>query len=85
MPHRRLTRPKRVFELFLDGSTKNSAQEGLLKLDVVADGLLNAIVFWFDLHLDEEATITTAPSGVGNGGEAEQAPGGGPHVRATYA
>ena len=31
-------------------------------------GHLNAIVFWFDLHLDEEASITTAPPGIGLGG-----------------
>jgi len=73
VPHRRLTRPKRVFETFFDGSAKNSAQEGILKLEVVADGLLNAVCFWFDLHLDEEATITSAPVGLGNGGVPELA------------
>jgi protein arginine N-methyltransferase 7 len=69
IPHRRLTRPKRVFEFFFDGSVKSTAQEGLLKLEPVADGYLNAVCFWFDLHLDEEATISTAPAGVGKGGE----------------
>ena len=69
LPHRRLTKPRRVFEVFLDGSAKDSAQEGVMKLEVLADGLLNAVVFWFDLHLDEEATITSAPPGIGNGGD----------------
>ena len=32
-------------------------------------GHLNAIAFWFDLHLDEEASITTAPTGIGLGGQ----------------
>lgn len=69
MPHRRLTRPKKVFEFFFDGAMKSSAQEGILKLEPVADGIMNAVCFWFDLHLDEEATITTAPEGViGKGG-----------------
>ena len=37
-------------------------------MDVVADGCLNAVVFWFDLHLDAEATLTNAPAGIGKGG-----------------
>jgi protein arginine N-methyltransferase 7 len=35
---------------------------------VVEAGHLNAIAFWFDLHLDEETSITTAPAGIGLGG-----------------
>lgn len=69
VPHRRLTKPKRVAEFFFDGSARSSGQEGALRLEVVEEGELNAVVFWFDLHLDEEATITTAPFGFGNGGE----------------
>ena len=30
----------------------------MLKLEVVAEGVLNAIAFWFDLHLDDEETLT---------------------------
>jgi hypothetical protein len=30
----------------------------VLKLEPVAAGLLNAVVFWFDLHLDDEETLT---------------------------
>jgi len=72
VPHLQLTKPRRVLEVFLDGSANNSMQEGVMKLEVIADGLLNAMVFWFDLHLDEEATITSAPTGFGNGGECIQ-------------
>lgn len=32
-------------------------------------GHLNAIAFWFDLHLDEELSISTAPACIGLGGE----------------
>jgi protein arginine N-methyltransferase 7 len=78
LPHTQLTAPRRVFETFFDGSAStgpgtSSAQDGLLKLDVLRSGTLNAVVFWFDLHLDEDATITSAPAGFGPGGEAEPA------------
>ncbi len=36
---------------------------------VVEAGHLNAIAFWFDLHLDEELSISTAPACIGLGGE----------------
>jgi protein arginine N-methyltransferase 7 len=68
-PHRVLTRPKKVFEFFFDGALKSTAQEGVIKLELIADGCLNAVCFWFDLHLDEEATLTSAPPGVGKGGQ----------------
>jgi hypothetical protein len=73
MPHRRLTRPKKVFEFFFDGALKSTACEGVIKLEPIADGYMNAICFWFDLHLDEEATITSAPDGVGKGGQLHSA------------
>ena len=38
---------------------------------VVAEGHLNAIAFWFDLHLDDQVSITSAPAGFGIGGVAE--------------
>jgi len=58
----------------------------------LASGYMNAIVFWFDLHMDEEETITTAPAGVGKGGvlleeeDFEAGPGGWcppPHASST--
>lgn len=36
---------------------------------VIEAGHLNAIAFWFDLHLDEDVSITTAPACIGLGGE----------------
>ena len=35
---------------------------------MTAPGLLNAICFWFDLHMDDVETLTNAPPGVGKGG-----------------
>lgn len=32
---------------------------------------MNAVVFWFDLHLDEEESLTSAPRGIGKGGVVE--------------
>ena len=69
--HRRLTKPKKVFEFFFDDSMKQKGRETVIKLETVASGYLNAIVFWFDLHMDEEETITTAPKGIGKGGRVE--------------
>ena len=69
IPHRRLTRPKKVFEFFFDGALNSTAHEGVIKLEPLADGKLNAVCFWFDLHLDEEDTITTAPPGIDKGGQ----------------
>ena len=34
----------------------------MIKLEVVAPGTLNAIVFWFDLHLDDTETLTNGGS-----------------------
>lgn len=41
-----------------------------LLTQVVAEGHLNAIAFWFDLHLDDQVSITSAPAGFGLGGVA---------------
>jgi len=42
------------------GSTPQANQE-VLQLEVVEQGVLNAVVFWFDLHLDEDSSITNSP------------------------
>jgi protein arginine N-methyltransferase 7 len=74
-----LTKPKRVFEFFLqrrkrDANGEKSAfaaaptRETVARLETVASGYLNAVAFWFDLHMDEKETITTAPRGYGKGG-----------------
>ena len=75
-----LTKPKRVFEFFLqqrerDANGEKSShfaaaptRETVARLETVASGYLNAVAFWFDLHMDEKETITTAPRGYGKGG-----------------
>ena len=72
-PYRVLTKPKRVFEFFFDDSQKSKGKETVLKMETIAHGYLNAVCFWFDLHMDEEETITTAPPGIGKGGVIEDA------------
>ena len=47
---------------------KGRGRESVLRLETIASGYMNAVVFWFDLHMDEHETITTAPPGVGKGG-----------------
>lgn len=69
IPHRRLTKPVKVLEQWFDGGErKGRGRESMLKLEVVAGGLLNAVAFWFDLHLDDCETLTSAPDGIGEGG-----------------
>lgn len=43
--------------------------EAIHVLQMVESGHLNAIAFWFDLHLDDEISITSAPACIGVGGE----------------
>lgn len=59
IPHKRLTAPAKVFEYFFEGTRKGRGRENIIKLAIEANGTLNAIAFWFDLHLDEDETITT--------------------------
>lgn len=70
-PYRVLTKPKKVFEFFFDDSQKSKGRETVLKMETIAHGYMNAVCFWFDLHMDEEETITTAPLGIGKGGTIE--------------
>ena len=42
-----------------------ACRESLLKLEVVREGQLNAVVFWFDLHLDDVDTLTNGEWGGG--------------------
>lgn len=58
MPYRRLTNPIRVFSFCFDSVSKARGRDNLLKLEIVRAGKLNAICFWFDLHLDEHCTLT---------------------------
>lgn len=59
LPHRKLTSPAKVFEFQLNGQQHGRGRETLVWLDVHEDGNLNAIVYWFDLYLDEDTIITT--------------------------
>lgn len=59
MPHKVLTRPAQAFEYFFEGIRKGQQRDHLVKLEVTAAGTLNALAIWFDLHLDEEESITT--------------------------
>ena len=59
IPHKRLTRPAAVFEFCFQGLRKTRGRENILKLQVLQPGLLNAVAFWFDLHLDDQAVLTT--------------------------
>ena len=59
VPHKRLTASSQVFDFRFDGMRKQQGRSNLLKLEVTQAGTLNAIAFWFDLHLDAECTITT--------------------------
>jgi len=77
--YRILTKPKKVFEFFFDDSQKSKGRETVLKVETIAHGYLNAVCFWFDLHMDEEETITTAPPGIGKGGVIEDA-----HITADF-
>lgn len=58
IPHRRLTKPVKVLEQSFNGEKKGRSRDTLIKLPVVEKGLMNAVVFWFDLHLDEEETLS---------------------------
>ena len=51
-----------VMELFFQGARKSGPRDTMLRLDIMAEGTLNAVVFWFDLHLDDERTITSGAS-----------------------
>lgn len=51
--------------------------EAKLVVQAIKSGHLNAIAFWFDLHLDEEISITSAPAYIGLAGQMLEAGGAG--------
>lgn len=59
LPHKVLTQPAKVFEFSFDGLRKTRGRDNLVKLQAIAEGMLNAVAFWFDLHLDVEVSITS--------------------------
>jgi len=68
-----LTRPARVTEHVFTTTTSGSGSgaqkdNSILKLEVIKPGIMNAVIFWFDLHLDDEETLSNAPPGILPGG-----------------
>jgi len=61
-PHRVLSD---VFELarFDFRRLPNGERTRPATLQATADGIAQAVAFWFDLHLDEAITLSTAPGG----------------------
>ncbi|KAI8104703.1 hypothetical protein M9434_003256 [Picochlorum sp. BPE23] len=59
--YRAITDPVKVTEVFFDSEDRKNIREKLLKLQVKTSGLLNAVMFWFDLHLDDVDTISNNP------------------------
>lgn len=42
--------------------TPDSPHQSRLDVEAVADGNVHAVVFWFDLHVDDEITLSTSPA-----------------------
>lgn len=55
--HTPLTKPCKAFEYFFEGERKGRGRDNIVKLEVIAEGQMNAVAFWFDLHLDEQESI----------------------------
>ncbi|MGB0177680.1 MAG: 50S ribosomal protein L11 methyltransferase [Owenweeksia sp.] len=34
-----------------------------IEVEIIADGMLHAVAFWFDLHLDDKLTLSSGPEG----------------------
>ena len=59
VPHKRLTKPAKVFDFHFQGARKPLGRDTMVRLDTVTHGTLNAVVFWFDVHLDEQCSLTS--------------------------
>lgn len=59
LPCRYLTAHTKAFEFSLDGCQHGRGRETIVRLPVEKEGCMNAVVFWFDLHLDKDTIITT--------------------------
>eukprot|EP00879_Flechtneria_rotunda_P029198 GHRR01031479.1.p1 GENE.GHRR01031479.1~~GHRR01031479.1.p1 ORF type:complete len:489 (+),score=219.03 GHRR01031479.1:134-1600(+) len=74
LPHKPLTRPVKVFDFdFCQPAGTPYPSEARMQLEVVAEGRVNAVVMWFDLHLAEGVSITSAPSAFTTGGRTDDA------------
>lgn len=61
-PHRVLSDVFEMARFDFRRSPKEDAARSVAP-QVVADGIVHAVAFWFDLHLDEAITLSTAPGG----------------------
>ena len=59
--HKKLSQPFDVFFFDFRNPVLNPEVKEII-VPVTHDGALNAVVFWFELFLDEETTLTTSPS-----------------------
>jgi protein arginine N-methyltransferase 7 len=60
LPHKRLTRPVKVFDFdFCAPAGSPYPTDAALQLEVTAGGKVNAVVMWFDLHLAEGVSLTS--------------------------
>lgn len=61
-----LSEPQPVFDFdFAGGSFDGLLEAGIRRLDfsATANGVCNAVVFWFSLQLDEQCSLTNSPHG----------------------
>lgn len=57
-----LAEPLQVFNFdFYDVERFMRPEETALDFEVCADGVVNAVVMWFELHLDENTSLSTSP------------------------
>jgi len=57
-----LGNPQKVFSFdFYDVETSMKPEETVLNFEISENGVVNAIAMWFDLHLDEESSLSTSP------------------------
>lgn len=59
---RPLSDPIEVFTFdFYDVEASMRPEESILDFKITENGVVNAVAMWFDLHLDEETTLSTCP------------------------
>lgn len=57
-----LAEPIQVFSIdFQDWQHNMQPAEAILGVDFTQAGVFNAVAMWFDLHLDEESSLSTSP------------------------
>jgi len=57
-----LGNPQKVFSFdFYDVEKSMKPEETVLNFEISENGVVNAIAMWFDLHLDEENSLSTSP------------------------